>query len=104
MSLTVPGMWADHHVLMVREVLFAIDGVEEVKAEALPRTVTVGFDAARTGAAAVTHALEAAGYASGDLVESGDRQQNKPEWTSNGSRVTLTNELDLAMSGDYRKY
>ena len=104
MSLTVPGMWADHHVLKVREVLRTIDGVEEVKAQALPRTVTVGFDPARTSAAAVANALAAAGYAAGDMVESADRPKNKPEWASNGSRVTLTNELDIAMSGDYRKY
>ncbi len=63
MSLTVPGMWADHHVLKVREVLCAIDGVEEVVAQAMPRTVTVRFDPARTDAAAVARELEAAAYA-----------------------------------------
>jgi len=30
-------MWADHHVLKVREVLCTIDGVEEVKAQAACR-------------------------------------------------------------------
>ena len=104
LSLTVPGMWADHHVLKVREVLCALEGVQEVEARALPRTVTVGFDPSRASAASLTRELEAAGYVPGEIVEPDLDQKNKPEWASNGSRVTFTNELDLAMSGDYRKY
>lgn len=103
-SLTVPGMWADHHVLKVREVLCTIEGVVDVEAEALPRRVTVRFDPARTSADAVTRELETAGYAIGDIAQSGERPKNKPEWASNGSRMTRTNEIDLSMSGDYRKY
>ena len=71
---------------------------------ALPRTVTVGFDPSRASAASLTRELEAAGYVPGEIVEPDLDQKNKPEWASNGSRVTFTNELDLAMSGDYRKY
>jgi copper chaperone len=104
MSLTVPGMWADHHVLKVREVLCAIEGVVDVEAAAFPRTVTIRFDPARTNAAALTHELERAGYAASDIVELDEHPRNKPEWASNGSRVTVTNKIDLAMSGDHRKY
>jgi len=103
-SLTVPGMWADHHVIKVREVLCAITGVADVEAKAMPRTVTVRFDSARTNVAALAQELETAGYSLGDVLEPDEHPRNKPEWASNGSRVTLTDQLDLAMSGDHRKY
>ncbi len=77
MSFTVPGMWADHHVLEVRQVLCVLDGVEEVVAQAMPRTVTVRFDPARTDAAAIARRLEAAAYSVGEVPEPDERPEEQ---------------------------
>ena len=42
--LSVPTMWADHHVLKVREVLTALDGVQDVYASAAWKQVVVAYD------------------------------------------------------------
>jgi len=100
---TVPAMWADHHVLAVRDALRAMPGVEAVEASALTRQVRVrlaaGADAATLGAA-----LTAAGYAPGEPGAPQAARKDKPAWSSTALRVTATNPVDLTMSGDHRKY
>ena len=39
-----------------------------------------------------------------DAAGAADLADEPPSWAGNGSRVTVTNPVDLAMSGDYRKY
>jgi len=43
---TVPSMYADHHVIAVREVLLAMPGVEDVSASAAWQQVQVVYDPA----------------------------------------------------------
>ena len=104
LTLTVPSLWADHHVLRVREALGALAGVDAVTASALNREVSLSYNQAQVNADAIVEHLAAAGYAVSEISEEGTAPRAKPEWMSNGLRVTSTNALDLAMSGDYRKY
>jgi copper chaperone CopZ len=104
LRLTLPGMWADHHVLAVNAALSGVDGVAETSASALHRTLDVRFDPAATGADAIAAALAAAGYAPAELVADPAPPSNKPAWATAGSRVTATDPRDQTMSGDHRRY
>ena len=104
LTLTVPDLWADHHVLKVRDALATLDGLQRVEASAKDRTLTLVIDPARLDAARVADHLAAAGYPPGELEAAHDTPQTKPEWAGAGSRITRTNPVDLKMSGDHRKY
>jgi copper chaperone CopZ len=100
-------MFADHHVLKVREALFTLEGVADVYASSAWQTVIVSYDEDKIGSAAIEDALSKLGYgvdkATPILAESGDSFKD-PAWQEMGARITETNEADLAMSGEFRKY
>lgn len=98
----LPDLWADHHVLRVREALARAPGVAAVVASARDHEARVSFDPAATSPDAVVAALAAAGYEAGELAAD-EARKDKPAWAT-APRVTGTNATDLAMSGDYRKY
>jgi copper chaperone CopZ len=104
--LSVPNMWADHHVLRVRAVLSALDGVASVYASSAWKQVIVEHDPAQLDDAALTQALANAGYAVGELMEleGGRLSAGDPQWDELGIRVTKTNRRDLELSGDFRRY
>ena len=106
-NLKAPAMFADHHVLKARAALLALDGIEDVYASSAWQAVIVTYDEAKIQLAAIEQSLAEAGYAPDNappvLAESGP-QFLDPSWQSFGSRVTQTNQADLAMSGDHRKY
>ena len=60
--INLPEMWADHHVLLVRQVLLDLKGVSEVQASSGRRGVLVGFDEGATSLEAIQEALITAGY------------------------------------------
>ena len=64
LNLSVPAMYADHHVLAVRQVLSQLPGIEEVEASSAVKAIRLNYDPARTNPKAVADALEAAGYGS----------------------------------------
>ena len=107
MTLKAPAMFADHHVLKARAALLALDGIETVYASSAWQAVIVTFDENKLQPAAIEQSLADAGYAPDNvppiLADSGPQFQD-PSWQSLGSRVTETNQADLAMSGDHRKY
>jgi copper chaperone CopZ len=103
-TFTVPDLWADHHVLKVRDALAALDGLDLVEASAKDRSLTLLIDPARLDAARVAEHLAAAGYPPGEPEAAHDAPHAKPEWAGAGIRVTRTNPVDLTMSGDHRKY
>jgi copper chaperone CopZ len=108
MVLDVPNLWADHHVLKVREALTSLEGVEDVYASSAWKQVLVRYDDTRTDRATVERALAAAGYPVGEggrlmLVQPTGLGRD-PQWTILGVRVTKTNQSDLALSGEFRKY
>ncbi len=104
LTLTVPAMWADHHVLTVRATLAGAPGVGAVAASARDFTLRVAFDPAATDAGAIAALLAAAGFAEGAVPGAGDPVSARAAWADGGPRATTTNSADAAMSGDYRKY
>jgi len=104
--LSVPKMWADHHVLKVREVLTKLDGVQDVYASSAWKQVVVEHDPGKLSESALVAALAEAGYEAGESVElTGTRlSDGDPAWEELGVRVTKTNRRDLELSGDFRRY
>jgi hypothetical protein len=102
--LVVPGMWADHHVLAVRDLLREDDAFTVTAASALERAVRVDYDASRTDPQRITDLLTEGGYACGEAEDAAVPPTDKPAWATAGVRVTTTNAVDLSMSGDHRKY
>jgi len=107
LTLSAPAMYADHHVLKVRETLFALDGVEDIYASSAWQTVIVSFDPDVLAQADIEAAMAGAGYGPSSttpvLAEWGERYKD-PAWQALGARVTETNEADLRMSGEFRRY
>ncbi len=105
--VNVPSMWADHHVLLVREVLLDLKGVGEVLASAARRTVLVKFDEKATSVDAIQKALTAAGYSPGEaqaLREFPKRHEDGSAWYTVLDRKTTTERKDREMAGDFRRY
>jgi copper chaperone CopZ len=106
-TFNVPTLWADHHVLKVREALLDLAGVDEVYASAAWKQVLVTYNSKKTKKADIEQALANAGYP----IETGEMgiiaQPNEirrdPQWAE-GARMTKTNRADLEMSGEFRRY
>ncbi len=107
LTISVPTMYADHHVLRVREVLLALTGVSEVRASAARRKVAVSFDEAATSASALREALSAAGYPPDQVPAVGgfpERHKDGSAWYGVIQRTTTTERKDREMAGDFRRY
>ena len=106
LELTIPALWADHHVIAVKRLLSPIAGVEDVLASSAFKAVVIEYDAKKTSEQALVKALTDAGYAPGELEVVGRQPDGKydPAWDTNGVRVTVTNQVDLQLSGEFRKY
>ena len=103
----VPKLYADHHVLTIRELLSNLPGVQEVHASAAFKRVAVSFDPGVTSAETIKGALEGAGYGPDQPLEFAQTLRNKEDgsfWYVLRPRTTETNQLDIEMSGDFRKY
>lgn len=105
-TLTIPALWADHHVIVVKQLLSPISGVENVFASSAFKQVLIEFDPAKTSQAALVKALTDAGYAPGEEEFLAESPYAKPDpaWDKLGQRITTTNIVDLQMSGEFRKY
>jgi hypothetical protein len=123
LSLAVPGVWADHHVLAVLDLLRGEQGVTDGAASALDGTLTLRYDPKQTDPARIIALLESAGYSVGeataeaaeapgavapeaaaDAQDEGDAPAAAASGWASGLRVTTTDPADLSMSGDHRKY
>jgi len=104
----VPTLWADHHVLKVRDALANLEGVEDVFASSAWKQVLVSYDSAKTDPATIEKALAEAGYPVGEgqvpMLVLPDEKRRDPKWEVLGARVTETNRADLEMSGEFRRY
>ena len=60
--LSVPGMYGDHHVLAVRDILGKLPGVENVLATSAFKQVVVWYDSAKAQPADFEKMLSAEGY------------------------------------------
>jgi copper chaperone CopZ len=104
LALIVPSMWADHHVIAVRGLFKDTEGVEVVGASAMDARLSLRYDPTKIDAQQIIARLEEAGYSPGDGPEAETPPTDKPAWATAGVRATSTDPVDLAMSGDYRKY
>ncbi len=105
LTLTIPAMYADHHVTRVRQTLMQLNGVENVVASSAFKTVLVAFDGKVTQDD-IINALTRAGYAPGEIevVERTPDHLADPAWDVLAPRVVTTSKVDLQMSGEFRKY
>jgi len=62
MSVNVPAMYGDHHVLEVRGILLAMPGIEEVNASSCFHTVEIVFDPEKVSDDEIKARLGEAGY------------------------------------------
>lgn len=104
--LQVPAMYADHHVLAVRQALSKLAGVDNVEASSSLKLVRLAYDPAKIDPTRIQEALEAAGYGSKEemLSQPPSHHDERSAWQTLIRRITATNQLDLEMSGDFRKY
>ncbi len=105
-TLTIPAMYADHHVTRVRNLLSPLAGVENVIASSAFKEVVVEFDEKKTTQDALVKALTAAGYAPGKeaVLERSPFATPDAAWEKLGVRSTETSQIDLQLSGEFRKY
>jgi hypothetical protein len=104
LALSVPGMWADHHVIAVRGLFQAAEDVRVTGASAMDATLRLEYDPAKTDPQRIAAQLGQAGYPAGESPETEAPPTDKPAWLTAGVRVTTTDPADLTMSGDHRKY
>jgi len=104
--LHVPAMYADHHVLAVRQALSRLSGVDDVEASSSLKLVRLVYDPAKIDPIKIQEALAAAGYGSKEemLSQPPSHHDEYSAWHTLIRRITATNQLDLEMSGDFRKY
>ena len=106
-TFDVPTLWADHHVLKVREALFSLDGVDDVFASSAWKKVLVTYNNKKMKKADIEKALADAGYPVGEgemgVVVQPNEIRRDPQW-ADGARMTQTNRADREMSGEFRKY
>jgi copper chaperone CopZ len=101
-TVSVPTMFADHHVLKVRDVLFAMDGVEDVFASSAWQAVIVKYAPEKVQPEAIKKALVDAGYTpdmpTPILAKLVGAHFKDPGWDAVAPRATRTNAVDAKMS------
>lgn len=104
--LVIPNLYADHHVMKVRQVLFGLNGVQDVYASSAFKEVAVKFEPDKTTREQIIAALAQAGYPEGEpeVVERTPDHTSDPAWDVLAPRQVTTNPVDLQMSGEFRKY
>jgi copper chaperone CopZ len=106
-TFSIPAMWADHHVLAVREALGQVAGVEDVLASAMYKDVLIKYDPATVTPDTLSGTLVEAGYEiakAPEIPTHPERIDDTSDWFQFQERVTETDMRDLVMSGDHRKY
>ena len=101
--IDVPSMYADHHVLVVRDLLTRLEGVGEIYASSAFKQVLVQYDPAVVAPDAITGVLDEAGYTQEMQVPVQGRLA-EDAWKRGTFRMTKTYQADLDMSGEFRKY
>ena len=96
LTLKLPAMFADHHVIEVRRVLFELPGVGDLYASSAFQTVEIEYDPMLTNPQEIEHALDKAGYLA-DLpipVEIGAQPA-----TENGDRPFFRHSIAYTQAG-----
>jgi len=107
LTLTIPGLFADHHVLRIRKAL-DIPGIEELYASSAWRQVWIRYDEDTLSEDAIEDMFHTLGYELDEkeppLLVERIRAGRDPQWEKLAARVTKTNPADLKMSGEFRRY
>lgn len=82
-SIELPTMYGDHHVIEVRRILFGIAGVAEVYASSGFQVVEISYDPEQTSLEAIKAKLTAAGY-TGELPAPLEIETEQPVGETNG--------------------
>ncbi|MHB1293422.1 MAG: heavy-metal-associated domain-containing protein [Anaerolineae bacterium] len=96
-TVSLPSMYADHHVLSVREVLDSLAGVSQVVASSAKKQVTLTYDEAIVTPERISEALSAAGYVPCSVPvfpASVERSKDGSSWHTILPRVTVTTSQD----------
>lgn len=96
LTLDLPAMYGDHHVIEVRRILLGLPGVEAVNASSCFRAVEVTYQPSQIDADAITARLNEAGYL-GELTlpfESGEAATS-----SNGQPVYFRHTAAYQQTG-----
>lgn len=101
--IDVPSMYADHHVLVVRDLLLGLSGVEDVYVSSAFKQVLVKYDPAAAKPEAISKVLEEAGYTQ-EMETPVQGKLSEDVWKQGSFRMTKTYQADLEMSGEFRKY
>jgi len=107
LTLDLPSMYADHHVVAVREALATVSGVEDVVASSAQKRVSLSYDPDKVKPDAIAAKLKEAGYGVGEELAYPTPPQGKEDsspWFCITERVTITSDVDRQMSGDHRMY
>lgn len=107
-TLDVPGLYGDHHVLILKALLEEVDGVEEMYLSSAWKQILLRIDPNRTSREAIEAALEGAGYgvSAGEtpiLIER-DRIGRDPQWSKSEFRVTKSYPADMEMVGQFHRH
>jgi len=105
LTLSVPGLYGDHHVKRVRQVLLELDGVEDVAASSMDGQIRIVYDPETVDGESLRKALADAGY------EEGSREsvlatvgEGRSAWYRALLRMSHTQPIDNEMAGDFRRY
>lgn len=92
--LDVPTLWADHHVLKIRDALASLEGIEDMYASSAWKQVLVSFDPAKLEPAVIEKTLTEAGYPVGEggpaVLALPTKNRKDPKWKEMGIRKTVT--------------
>ena len=83
LSIDLPAMYADHHVVEVRGLLLKLPGVEDVYASSAFHIVRVRVDPAKINEAALRSKLSEAGYLGELALQMEDWKSGTPKDTEN---------------------
>jgi copper chaperone CopZ len=83
-SYELPAMYADHHVVEVRRILFELPGVKDVYASSAFHVAEVTYDPEVVGESAIAGKLEEAGYLGEFAVTT---ETGKPGTSKNGDGI-----------------
>lgn len=62
LTVELPAMYADHHVVEVRRILLELPGVRDVYASSAFRVAEISFDPQQVSEEEITQCLDSAGY------------------------------------------
>lgn len=105
-ELNIPALYADHHVTRVKNLLSPLAGVDNVVASSAFKHVVVDYDESKATPESLIKVLTEAGYAPGkeEVLEKSPFATPDAAWEKLGVRSTETNQVDLQLSGEFRKY